>query len=116
MLVLPKLHLVTQYATLKDSMIKGWRHKGLRDFYLTSCTSGIIVEHTLKIKDILQRLDSAIKPEQLNVPGLNWHKLKGKIKNCYAVTVRANWRIVFQFEGQNAILIDYVDYHKKSGY
>jgi toxin HigB-1 len=97
-------------------MIKSWRHKGLRYFYLTGCTSGINVEHTLKIKDILQRLDSAVRPEQLNVPGFNWHKLKGKEKNCYAVTVRANWRIVFQFEEQNAILIDYIDYHKKGGY
>lgn len=49
-------------------MIKSWQHKGLRCFYLTVCAYRINVEHTLKIKDILQRLDSAVKTEQLNVP------------------------------------------------
>lgn len=97
-------------------MIKSWCHKGLRNFYLTGCTAGINVEHKLKIKDILQRLDSAARAEQLNVPGFSWHKLKGKEKNYYAVTVRSNWRVVFQFEGENATLIDYIDYHKKGGY
>ena len=98
------------------NMIKSWLHKGLKNFYLTGSKAGINVAHTIKIKSILQRLDSAFKPEQLNVPGLDFHRLKGKAKGCYAVKVNANWRIVFKFEGKHAILVDYIDYHNRGGY
>lgn len=92
-------------------MIKSWKHKGLKDFYFTGNTSGIISEHALRLKFILQLLNAASSPTQLKVPSLKFHKLKGKLKDCYSVTVRANWRVVFQFHNQDAILVDYIDYH-----
>jgi proteic killer suppression protein len=92
-------------------MIKSWVHKGVRDFYLTGKKSGIIVEHAERLKIILQALNAAINPGQLDLPGFRFHKLKGKLKDHYAITVRANWRIIFKFEGENVILVDYVDYH-----
>ena len=92
-------------------MIKSWKHKGLRNFYLSGDRSGIIVEHQNRLQVILQLLNAASKPEQLHLPGFGFHKLKGKLKNFYAVTVRANWRVIFQFEKEDAVLIDYVDYH-----
>lgn len=39
------------------------------------------------------------------------HPLKGALKGHWAITVRGNWRIVFTFEGSDAILVDYLDYH-----
>ncbi len=92
-------------------MIKSWQHKGLKKFYLTGNKAGIIAEHAHRLQVILQLLDAATSPNQLNLPGFGFHKLKGKAKDFYALTVRANWRIVFQFDGEDAILVDYLDYH-----
>jgi proteic killer suppression protein len=92
-------------------MIKTWKHKGLRRFFETGNTSGIIVEHKNRLKIILQRLNAAIKAEDMNTPGMNFHKLKGELKDFYAVTVRANWRIIYKFDNQHADEVDYLDYH-----
>lgn len=92
-------------------MIKSWKHKGLRKFYEAGDTSGIIAEHQKRLKVILQLLDAANKPERLNLPGLDFHKLKGKLKDYYSVSVRANWKVIFQFEKEDVFLVDYLDYH-----
>jgi len=92
-------------------MIKSWQHKGLKLFYETGSTAKINTQHADKLHDILQVLDVAMAPEEMNLPGLKFHVLKGDLKGFYAVTVRANWRIIFKFEGQDAILVDYQDYH-----
>lgn len=92
-------------------MIKSWQHKGLKKFYLTGDKAGISPEHASRLKIILQLLDAASMPNHLNLPGFGFHKLKGKEKKYYAVTVRANWRVIFQFDGEDAVLVDYLDYH-----
>ncbi|HYF98305.1 MAG TPA: type II toxin-antitoxin system RelE/ParE family toxin [Coxiellaceae bacterium] len=92
-------------------MIRSWRHKGLKQFYDTGSTVGIQTKHANKLHDILQALDAATAPEQMNFPGLRLHKLKGELKEFYAVRVSGNWRLIFGFEGKDAILIDYLDYH-----
>ena len=96
---------------LQLSMIKSWNHKGIKLFYLTGDKSGIIAEHHKKLKVILQLLDAANAPEKLNLPGLGFHKLQGNLRGFYSVTVRANWRIIYKFENEDAILVDYTDYH-----
>jgi len=92
-------------------MIKSWQHKGLQSFYQTGSLRGIQAKHQLRLKIILQRLDAAIYPEDLNLPGMHWHSLKGDMKGFYAVSVSGNWRVIYKFEGSHAILIDYLDYH-----
>lgn len=47
----------------------------------------------------------------MNVPGFRFHQLKGGRKGSYAVSVSANWRITFKFEGENAVDVDLEDYH-----
>ena len=44
-------------------------------------------------------------------PSFRLHPLKGERKGQWAVTVRANWRIVFAFAGGNVIDVDFTDYH-----
>jgi toxin HigB-1 len=92
-------------------MIKTWKHKGLKNFYLSGDKSGIIADHARKLKVILQLLDAATSPEKLNLPGFGFHKLKGNLNDFYAITVRANWRIIFQFDKEDAVLVNYIDYH-----
>ncbi len=92
-------------------MIKTWKHKGLRLFFRTGVTSGIQPKHQTKLKIILQLLDASIQPEDMDLPGMGFHTLKGDLKNYYSVTVNGNWRVIFAFDGQDAILVDYLDYH-----
>lgn len=92
-------------------MIKSWQHKGLKLFYDTGSTAKIQRKHADKLHDILQALDFATAPQQMNLPGLEFHALKGNLKRFYSVKVNANWRIIFAFEDKDAILIDYIDYH-----
>ena len=65
----------------------------------------------LCIRVILSTLHAAQDIEGVNLPTFGLHPLKGQLKDFYAVTVRANWRIIFSFEGGNAFNVDFVDYH-----
>ena len=60
---------------------------------------------------ILDRLDGAVEPDDLNLPGLNFHRLSGASKGRYAVSVSANWRITFGWNEQDAVEVDFEDYH-----
>lgn len=60
---------------------------------------------------VVDRLDSAVRPEDMNISGFRFHPLTGDKKGTYAVTVTGNWRITFRFEGENALDVDLEDYH-----
>jgi len=92
-------------------MIKSWRHKGLKLFYETGSRVKIQSKHADRLHDILQALDFATAPEQMNFPALGLHKLTGDMKGFHAVKVSGNWRVIFCFENKDAILVDYLDYH-----
>jgi proteic killer suppression protein len=92
-------------------MIRSFRHKGLEQFFITGSKRGILPDHADKIARILDRLDASIAPTDMNLPGYRLHELKGQEVGTWSVTVNANWRITFQFEGQDAVVVDYRDYH-----
>ena len=92
-------------------MIKSFKHKGLKRFYEKGETKGIQAKHVKRLTVILQRLDAAKQADDLKLPGMDFHPLKGDRKGYYSVSVNGNWRIIYQFEGEHAVLIDYVDYH-----
>jgi toxin HigB-1 len=68
-------------------------------------------EHAGKLRDVLARLDASSAPSDLDLPGLRLHSLKGELEGFWAVTVRANWRVIFRFAGGDVWDVDYVDYH-----
>ena len=92
-------------------MIKSFKHKGLKTFFKTGSKKGIIPEHASKIARILDRLDASIAPGDMALPGYYLHQLSGQNKNTWSVRVSGNWRIMFLFEGEDVILVDYKDYH-----
>ncbi len=92
-------------------MIKSWKRKGLKQFYESSSKAGINPIHSKRLTLLLQVLDSAEKPEMLDLPGFFFHKLQGNLRGYYSVRVIGNWRIIFKFEGKDAVLVDYLDYH-----
>jgi toxin HigB-1 len=92
-------------------MIQSIRHKGLKRLYEDEDPRGMIAKHAMKLRDILVRLDAAGMPADMNLPGFRLHPLKGEFKGFWAVTVRANWRVLFRFENGDALDVDYIDYH-----
>ena len=67
--------------------------------------------HEKRLKIILQRLNAAIAAKDMNTPGMNFHELKGDLKGFCSVSVSGNWRVIFEFEDNDAHLVDYLDYH-----
>lgn len=92
-------------------MIKTFRHKGLQMFFETGSKAGIQPGHAPRLKRQLRRLDEANSAADMNLPGWKLHPLGGDLAGHYAVWVNANWRMTFTFEGKNAVLVDYQDYH-----
>ena len=60
---------------------------------------------------MLDRLDAALRSEDMNLPGYRFHSLKGGRKGSYAVSVSGNWRLTFRFDGEDAADVDLEDYH-----
>ena len=92
-------------------MIRTIRHKGLKRLYEDDDSRGVVAEHASKLRDILARLDAARGVDDMDMPGFQLHPLKGELKGFWAVTVRANWRVVFRFTAPDVFDVDYVDYH-----
>lgn len=63
---------------------------------------GVIAEHAEKLRDILARLNAAGTVADIDMPGFRLHPLKGALKGFWAVTVRANWRVIFHFADGDA--------------
>jgi len=93
-------------------MIKSFKHKGLKKLYNTGSQKGIRPEHVKRLRVIIARLDASLNPQDMKLPGLDLHSLKkGAYEGFYSVSVSGNWRVIFRFEGDNVVDVDYLDYH-----
>jgi proteic killer suppression protein len=92
-------------------MIRNFRHKGLQRLFEQDDGSKLPPDMVARIRLILSVLDATQEIEGMDIPNFHLHSLKGKLKRFFSVTVRANWRIIFRFEGGEAFDVDFVDYH-----
>ncbi len=92
-------------------MIKSFRHKGLKLFFENGSKAGINAAHAAKLARQLSRLNAASSDSDMNLPGWGLHALQGNLQNHWSVSVNGNWRMTFTFEGTDAVLVDYQDYH-----
>ena len=92
-------------------MLESFRHKGLEDFFYDGTKKDIQPKHAAKLADILDALDAATVPQDMNFPGSRLHPLQPKKDNRWAVKVSGNWRVTFRFEKGDAYEVDYEDYH-----
>ena len=93
------------------AMILTFRHKGLEVFFNTGNAAGIQPIHTKRLRELLTALNVAQGPQDLARPSWRLHGLSGDRAGFHAVTVQANWRLVFRFVPQGVELLDYIDYH-----
>ena len=92
-------------------MIRSFRHRGIERFFLSGSKAGIQPSHAARLREQLTVLNVAPKAEYMRVPGWQLHPLKAELAGHWAVTVNGNWRLTFAFEGEDAIFVDYQDYH-----
>lgn len=92
-------------------MIKSFKHKGLKQLFEKGVTSGVLAKDAERINDRLQSIDIAKDISELNRQIYKLHKLKGDREGYWSITVRANWRITFQFINGDAYILNYEDYH-----
>ena len=92
-------------------MIRSFAHKGLEVFFRTGSTRGIQADHARRLALVLDLLDAAAKPEDMNFPGSRLHRLKGTLLGVWSVSISGNWRVTFRFEDGDATVVDYTDYH-----
>lgn len=92
-------------------MIKSFKHKGLKKLYETGSVQGVRPEHAKRLRSILARLDAIQAPRDMDLPGLDLHLLRGDFKGFWAVSVSGNWRVLFRFEDNSPVDVNYLDYH-----
>lgn len=92
-------------------MIKKFSHKGLKDFFEKGSKKSISPGHAKRLRLILARLEFSKGPEDMNLPGFKLHQMKGNLEGYYAVCVSGNWRVIFQYDGPDAVNVNYLDYH-----
>ena len=92
-------------------MIRKFRHKGLQRLFQHDDGSKLPPDMVERIRLILSALQAAQEVEAMNLPTFHLHPLKGELQGYFAVTVWANWRIIFRFDGGEALDVDFIDYH-----
>jgi len=93
-------------------VIKTFRHKGLKAFFEKGSRAGIQAAHATRLAAMLRRLNETTNAQGMNLPGWNFHLLKGReLKGHFSVSISGNWRVTFTFAGTDAVLVDYQDCH-----
>jgi proteic killer suppression protein len=92
-------------------MILSFRSRALQRFWERDDTSKLPPDRVKRISILLDRLDASNRPGDMDLPGFGFHALSGDKKGRYAVSVSANWRITFGWTEEDAIAVDFEDYH-----
>lgn len=92
-------------------MIRSFKDKGLARFAANGDPSRLSVQNAAKVARMLNALNAASRPRDMDVPGWRFHELTGKRKGDYSVTVTGNWRLTFGWDGEDAVDVNLEDYH-----
>ena len=92
-------------------MIKSFKQKGLSELWSTGRTARIDAKMLRRILSRLDALDAAQQPGDLNIPGFDFHALKGFEPTRYTMHVNGPWCVTFAFEGTDAVQVDFEQYH-----
>jgi len=101
------------YGVLRQIVIGSFKSRALKRLWERGDKSRIPAQSATRIILVLDALDAATAPEDLDLPGLGFHPLTGNLKGRYAVTVTRNWRITFAWEDGDAVQVNFEDYHSK---
>lgn len=80
-------------------------------FFTKGSYKGIPAQYGFRIERMLDRLDASKEANDMDLPGYKFHVLKGDRKGEFAISVTGNWRITYQFVGEDAMNVNLEDYH-----
>lgn len=92
-------------------MIQKFQHKGLKLLFEKGVSSGVSFQHVKRLKLILALIETAETVEDMDLPGLNLHELKGNRKGTWALKISGNWRVTFRMKQGDAFDVNLEDYH-----
>lgn len=92
-------------------MIQKFKHRGLKQLFESGNVSGVNPQHVTRLRYVLALLETAETIEDMDLPGLKLHELKGKRSGTWAVKISGNWRVTFKLSKGDAIDVNYEDYH-----
>jgi toxin HigB-1 len=92
-------------------MIRKFKHKGLKDLFESGKAKGVNPQHVTRLRQIIALLETTETLEDMDLPGLKLHELKGQRKGTWAVNVSGNWRVTFKMQEGDAFDVNYEDYH-----
>jgi proteic killer suppression protein len=91
-------------------VIRSFRHKGLKDLWETGKSPRVSADLQKRVIRRLDALAAALKPEDMNIPGFDFHVLPGKPQH-YSVHINGPWCITFGWGQTDAIAVDLEQYH-----
>jgi toxin HigB-1 len=92
-------------------MIRSFRSKALAELWKTGRTRRIDVKMHRRILVRLDRLEAAAAPDEMNLPGFDFHALKGHQPTRFTIHVNGPWCLTFEFEDGDACRVDFEQYH-----
>ena len=92
-------------------MIREFKHKGLERFFTRDDRRGCPAQHIARIGRILDRLNAAANPKDMDLPGYRFHRLRGNRAKTHSVTMSGNLRITFEWDGEDDVRVNLEDYH-----
>jgi proteic killer suppression protein len=96
---------------LTSGVIRTFKSKSLADLWSTGRSAKIDRKVHRRILIRLDRLDVAAGPSEVNVPGFNFHALRGFDPVRYSVHVNGPWCLTFEFNNGDAWRVDFEQYH-----
>lgn len=91
-------------------MIRSFRSKPLAELWTSGRSARIDARLVARVLRRLDALNAAERPEDMNLPGFDFHALRGQPKR-YTVHVNGPWCITFGFDLGDAIAVDLEQYH-----
>ena len=91
-------------------MIRTFKSRALATFWQRGDPSRIRPDLTERIRRRLNALHEAERPEDMDVPGFNFHRLRGRPVR-YTVHVNGPWCLTFEWDGEDAVRVDLEQYH-----
>jgi len=92
-------------------MIRTFKNKALAELWEKGRTAKIDAKMQQRVLARLDRLDAAVRPAEMNVPGFDFHSLRGFRPTRYSVHVNGPWCVTFEFEDGDAFRVDFEQYH-----
>ena len=91
-------------------MIRSFRHAGLRTLFLSGASAKVRPDLQARVLRRLDALDQAAALADLNLPGMQVHRLHGT-PTRYSLHVNGPWCITFEWAEGDALRVDLEQYH-----